>query len=333
MICNEKKGGLLLIAEHDGAKLHRISFELLGIAKQLADGTSLPVHALIVGPPGIDTGELYRRGCGTVFYIADPCFKTPEEVLYKENIVSFVRDLNPEIIFFGATNFGRSLAPRVAAALKTGLTADCTGFSLTEEHDLIQIRPAFSDNIFAHIHTVRRPQIATVRYKEFEEAPELPSKNPRDFSPVKLSPVCTAYPRVPGILETAMKEGSISDAEVIVAAGRGIKKREDLSILEELANLLGGRLGASRALVDAGIADSCIQVGYSGHRVKPKLYIAAGISGAPQHLAGMKESQKIIAINTDPSAPIFQIADLGYIGDLYEIIPAMIKKLKERSRK
>lgn len=327
---HNKKGGILIVTEQDGTRLHRISFELLGIAKNLASKVPAEIHSLVIGSPGIDVSELSARGSDTIFYISDPSFKVPEETLYKENIVPFVQELEPEIILFGATNFGRSLAPRVAASLKAGLTADCTDFDISEDGRLIQVRPAFSDNIFAHIHTVSAPQIATVRYKEFAEAPAESGKN---ALLVHIPAFCTVIPAIRGIMESATKMESISDAQVIIAAGRGIKNREDLRLIRELADLLGGRVGVSRALVDAGIAGSEIQIGYSGHRVKPKLYVAIGISGAPQHLAGMKESGAIIAINTDPSAPIFQIADIGYIGNLYEVVPAMITAIRERSGK
>lgn len=314
-------GGILVVAETIGTSVHRVSYELLGIASMLKKKKHMPVIALAMGPCGLDVEGLRKRGADQVYVMEDQAFAAAEESVFEKNILAFAREEKPEIMLFGATNFGRSLAPRLAAALGTGLTADCTGFDLSEEGRLIQIRPAFSDNIFAHIMTATDPQMATVRFKEFPEAPVSET-----CERIDLAPVSTTSDGVLSIREEELALQDISEAEVVVAAGRGVKRAEDLKMLEELATLLGGRLGVSRALVDAGMADSSIQIGYSGHRVKAKLYIAAGISGAPQHLAGMKESGTIVAINTDASAPIFRIADIGYVGDLYEIIPKLIEK-------
>lgn len=314
--------GILIIAEQCGGELHRVAYELLNKAAELKGASDMPVDCLLLGPDGIAAEELSYRGAETVYYIKGDEFSKPEEMIYKGNIVTFIREKNPETVLIGATNFGRSLAPRIAAALRTGLTADCTDLQLDEDGRLIQIRPAFSDNIFAHIKTAGSPQMATVRYKEFNEAQ-------RDASrPVRievLAPYCGADDR--SVVEKTVSLGDfdITEAEVVVSGGRGIRRKEDLALLEELAQVLGGQLGVSRALVDAGMASSARQVGYSGNRVKPKVYIACGISGAPQHLAGMKESDLIIAVNSDPSAPIFRIADYGFVGDLYEVVPQMIR--------
>ena len=321
------KGGILIIAEHDGERLHRITFELLGIARILSNKKEMDISCLCLVPEGVDLEEAAKRGADEVYRIRSNAFSIQEELLYKTNIIQFIKEKEPEIVLFGATNFGRSLAPRVAAGLKTGLTADCTGFDINEEGRLVQIRPAFSDNIFAHIHTATDPQMATVRYKEF---PEADYQEERTLDIIDIEPYCTSVGDLVSIIEMDAGHQDISEADIVVSAGRGIKRSEDLQMIQELADLLGGRMGASRALVDAGIADSSIQVGYSGHRVKPKLYVAIGISGAPQHLAGMKESGMIIAINSDPSAPIFRIADVGCVGDLYEVVPELINSIKNR---
>jgi electron transfer flavoprotein alpha subunit len=316
--------GILVIAEQNNNIIHKVSYELLNKAKELSQALDVPLNCLLLGNDGTDVTELNYRGADTVFFMNSKIFSYADEYLYKKNIVEFINKNKPEIILIGATNFGRSLAPRIAAALKTGLTADCTNLKIDEEGHLIQIRPAFSDNILAYIKTAKYPQMATIRYKEF---PESERNLNNKINIVKLNPYFYNNDKTKVIKTIFDGDVNITEAEIVVAAGRGIKKKEDLKLIETLAQKLGGVLGVSRALVDAGIASSSYQVGYSGNRVKPKIYIACGISGAPQHLAGMKESELIIAINSDPSAPIFSIADYGYVGDIYEIIPNLIRDL------
>ncbi|OBR94657.1 MULTISPECIES: electron transfer flavoprotein subunit alpha/FixB family protein [Clostridium] len=317
------KGILIYVEQHEGT-IHKVSYELINKAKELCKQSNAPLCCLVLGDEGIDVKGLNYCGADKVFYMKDRCFENPEEYLFKENIVKFVKEYKPETILIGATNFGRSLAPRIAAALKIGLTADCTDLKVDGDGKLIQVRPAFSNNIFAHIKSKGFPQMATVRYKEFNEAER---NEKRDINVSVIEPYVRSYDKISWIQEFKKENFDITEAEVVVAAGRGIKKAEDLHMLEELASLLGGKIGASRALVDAGMIGSAHQIGYSGNRVKPKIYIACGISGAPQHIAGMKESEVIVAINSDPSAPIFNIADYGYVGDLYEVIPKMIEEI------
>ena len=319
---------ILIIAEQNFGSIHPVTYELIGKAQELASITGSSVSCLVLGPQETDVKEICFRGASPVYFMEDECFMNADEMLYKENIVSALKEIRPEMVLIGATTFGRSLAPRIAGALETGLTADCTDLKADEDGRIIQIRPAFSDNILAHIKTVTDPQMATIRYKEFNEAERDPSKaiDIRKMEPVRTEPDVD-------VIDTIDLGGvDITKAEVIVAAGRGFKRKEDLELAQDLADALGGVMAASRALVDAGMVTSQIQVGYSGHRVKPKVYIACGISGAPQHLAGMKESDMIIAINSDPSAPIFKLADIGYVGDLYEILPKLIKKFRKESR-
>jgi electron transfer flavoprotein alpha subunit len=316
--------GILIICELAGNSVHRVSFELLNKAMELKEKLHEPVDCLLLGPSGKDLSELNLRGADTVYYMQSPAFQNPEEYLFKENITRFIKQHKPGIVLTGATSFGRSLAPRVAAALRTGLTADCTDLKIDGDGNFIQIRPAFSDNILAHINTVTYPKMATVRYKEFEEAPIDTAKQ---INIVEIEPYVSFFEKSQVIDIFSGENIDISEAEIIVAAGRGIRKKEDLKMIEELAAKLGGTVGASRALVDAGMVKGSRQVGYSGNRVKPKVYVACGISGAPQHLAGMKESEIIVAINSDPSAPIFSVADYGYVGDMYEIVPALIRDL------
>lgn len=318
--------GVLIIAEMEKGSVHRVGYELLYKGRQIADACGESLSCLLLAGEDCDLRELCKRGADRVYLMRSAAFQYPEEVLFAENIAAFIREKKPATVLFGATHLGRSLAHRIAAALGTGLTADCTDLQVDEDGNLEQIRPAFSDNILAHIKTVNRPQMATVRYKEFQEAPF------EEGAPVNIEvvrPLAEENPQVKVEKLISIGEADITDAEVVVAGGRGIRKAEDLALLKELADVLGGQVGVSRALVDAGMADSNIQVGYSGNRVKPRVYIACGISGAPQHLAGMKESDLIIAINNDPSAPIFNISDYGFVGDLYEIVP----RLTERFRK
>ena len=315
--------GILIIAEQYLGEIHKVSYELLNKGKQLAVELGVSLNCLLLAPEGVDSAQLNYRGAETVYHMKSDVFSLPEEVLFKENIVGFINEKKPEVVLIGATNFGRSVAPRVAAALKTGLTADCTDLTIDEEGRLVQIRPAFSDNLFAHIKTIRNPQMATVRYKEFKEAEknECLCKNVIEVPLIYKANGKSAIEKM-----VSLGDVDITEAQVIVAGGRGIKKKEDIELLEGLAQVIGGRVAVSRALVDAGMASSAQQVGYSGNRVKPKVYIACGISGAPQHLAGMKESGLIIAVNSDPSAPIFKIADYGFVGDLYEVVPELTKQ-------
>ncbi|AYD39944.1 electron transfer flavoprotein subunit alpha/FixB family protein [Clostridium fermenticellae] len=317
--------GVLVFAEQKDGQIHRVSFELLGKAKQIARKLKTSVYSVILGQEGMDVKELIYRGADKVFYITGNEFNEPEEMIYKANLENLIRKIKPEICLIGATTLGRSLAPRVAAALGTGLTADCTGLEVDEDGKLIQIRPAFSENILAHIKTDTYPQMATVRYKEFNEMPR-DENNIGEI--INVDKVSYDNNLVKVLKKLKSQDVNISDAGVVVAAGRGIKKAEDLCMIKELAEILGGVVGASRSIVDDGFISKDFQVGYSGNRVKPKLYIACGISGAPQHLAGMKESDFIVAINTDPSAPIFNAADYGIVDDIYKVVPELISKIK-----
>ncbi|MGD9569485.1 MAG: electron transfer flavoprotein subunit alpha/FixB family protein [Sedimentibacter sp.] len=316
--------GILILSELEGSSVHKVCYELINKSLELKESLQEPIECLLLGPSGLDLSEINKRGAETVYYMKSESFSEPEEYLYKQNIVKFIIEHKPKIVLIGATTFGRSLAPRIAAALRTGLTADCTDLIINGEGNFIQVRPAFSDNILAHINTVTFPKMATVRYKEFsEEAID----ETRKTNIIEIEPYFSSYDKSEILKIFSEDNTNIAEAEVIVAAGRGIRKKEDLKMIEELASKLGGVMGASRALVDAGMVSSARQVGYSGNRVKPRVYIACGISGAPQHLAGMKESDIIIAINSDPSAPIFSIANYGYVGDIYEIVPALIRDL------
>jgi electron transfer flavoprotein alpha subunit len=323
-----KYGGVLVIGEICESTIHQVTYELLGKGRELADQLGCSLDVLLLGMEIDSPQEANHYGADRVYLMKSPSFSYPEEVLYKLNITKFIEAHHPAIVLVGATNFGRSLAPRVAASLQTGLTADCTSLEIGEDNQLIQIRPAFSDNILAHITSRKFPQMATVRHGEFE-LPKVDTK--RNSKVIEISPYVEKYDKTQVLEGVKSKVLDITKAEVIVACGRGIKAVEDFSLIQQLADCLGGQVGFSRALVDAGMVDATHQIGYSGVRVRPKLYFACGISGAPQHLAGMKDSERIIGINRDPSAPIFNVCDLGIVGDLYEVIPQLIKELEVKA--
>jgi electron transfer flavoprotein alpha subunit len=319
--------GLMVFAEQQNGKIHPVSFELLGKGRELAGKLGIEVSAVLLGNSIEDTAqELVQYGADKVYVYDNPTLADFDLLNYKHNIVRLVRETRPEIVLFGATHLGRSLGPRIAAALETGLTADCTGLEIDSAGLLVQIRPAFSGNIFAHIKTQGYPQMATVRYKVMTAGQKDTAR--------KGDVIKKEAEIVPSLIQIVTKESSgdvnLPDAEVIVSGGRGLKKAGDFELIAELAEVLGGVVGSSRPLVDAGWIAREHQVGFSGNTVKPKVYIACGISGSPQHMAGMRNSDIIIAVNSDPSAPIFRIADYGIVGDLYEILPRFITEIKRR---
>ncbi len=323
-----KYKGVMVIAEQRRGKIHRITYELLGIGRMLADKLGEELTCVLIGS-GVkkNAQSLIRRGADRVLVYDDERLSTLREDPYADVIEDAVKEEMPGILLIGGTSFGRALAPVIAARLKTGLTADCTGLDVDEEGNLIQIRPAYGGNIMATIVCKeRRPQMATVRYKVMKEAEE--DLN-REGVVIEKEIPSNLRDRTKVLKEIIEGGQSIEDAEIIVAGGGGLRAPEDFKLLEELANLLGGVVGASRNVVDKGWIPKSRQVGLSGKTVRPKLYIACGISGSVQHLAGMKNSEVIIAINKDPSARIFDYARYGIVGDLYEIVPEIIRILKE----
>ena len=328
-----KYKGVMVVAEQRRRKIHRITYELLWIGRKLADKLGEELTCVLIGKDVRKYAKgLVRRGADKVLVYDDERLEILREDPYADVIVDAVKAEMPSILLMGGTSFGRALAPVIAARLKTGLTADCTGLDVDEEGNLIQTRPAYGGNIMATIVCKeKRPQMATVRYKVMKEAEEDPN---REGLVMERNIPANLRDRTRVLKEKrVIKEGqSIEDAEIIVAGGRGLRAPEDFKLLEELANLLGGTVAASRSVVDKGWMPKSRQVGLSGKTVRPKLYIACGISGAVQHLAGMKDSEVIVAINKDPSARIFDYARFGAVGDLYEIVPEMIKILKEIKR-
>ncbi len=316
---------VMVFAEQQENEINPISYELLGKGRELADKLGGSLSGVLFGDRIADTAtELIYHGADRIYLYDHAIFRDLDLLNYKHNMVRLAREMNPEIFILGATHWGRSLGARVAAALGTGLTADCTGLDIDRNGNFIQIRPAFSGNVLAHIKTKTRPQMATVRYKVMRSLP-------RDVNR-KGEIISKSAEIVPSLLTITRKEkldeANIADAEVIISGGAGLKKAEDFSLLANLAGLLGATVGSSRPPVDSGWIRKEHQVGFSGNTVKPRIYFACGISGSSQHLAGMRESDVIIAINTDPSAPIFNIADYGIVGDLYEVVPKLIEKIK-----
>ncbi|RLE69905.1 MAG: electron transfer flavoprotein subunit alpha/FixB family protein [Thermoprotei archaeon] len=319
--------GVMVFAEQHESKLHPVTFELLGKGREIADKLGVELSGILLGWGVSEAArELIYRGADKVFLVEHPSLKFFDPIRYKHNIVGIIEDEKPELVLFGATPLGRSLAPRVAVALSTGLTADCIDIVVDEEGDIVQVRPAFTGNIIAHIKTRTRPVMATVRYRVMRPLPRDPGRKGRI---IVRDPVLNGETGIRIVRKVRDKSVRITDADIVVAAGRGLKRPEDLRMIEELASLLGGVVGASRPLVDEGWISRDHQVGFSGNVVRPRLYIACGISGSPQHLAGMRNSQIIVVINVDPSAPIFRHADYGIVGDLYEIVPKLIERLKD----
>lgn len=308
-------------------KIHPVAYELLGKARELADTVNFKVALLLIGSSVRESAEeFFRFGADEVFIYDNPILKEFDIERYTTVFEAYISREKPSVILVGGTPLGRSLAPRVAARVKTGLTADCTQLDIQPTTDLDQIRPAFGGNIMAHIRTpYHRPQFATVRYKIFSAMEPDLSRTGRIITcnlPKDLSSRCRQ-------IATGIKPmvRNIEDIDVLVVAGRGIRKKEDLELLRRLADRLGGELACTRPLIESGWMDARKQIGLSGRTVKPKLLIACGISGSVQFAAGMKGSETIISINIDPEAAINQIANIAIIGDLYTVIPALLEKL------
>jgi electron transfer flavoprotein alpha subunit len=324
--------GVWVFAEQRRGELAPVTAELLGEARRLANVLGVKVAAVLLGNGVTHQSEtLLTAGAQKVYLTEHPLLQDFLEETYAAAVSELARQFQPEIILAGATYLGRAFIPQVAAALQTGLTADCTGFAIDPENRLLlQTRPAFGGNIMATIITPRTyPQMATARPGVFK--PLTPVAAPTgevmrvDLGALEKLP----RSRFVGTVAEIKERIPLNAAEVIVAGGRGLKEAKHVKLLEELADLLGGAVGATRGAVDAGWIPYAQQIGQTGKTVSPKLYIACGISGATQHLVGMQSSDVIVAINKDPQAPIFKVADVGLVGDLFEIVPALIQEIKK----
>ena len=323
--------GVAVVAETDPeGRLHPVGLELLGKARELAAKIDHPVQAVVIGARTGEAAEkLLAYGADEVHVYEDPAFEHFRIEPYANALEDFITSVHPSSVLVGGTANGRSLAPRVAARFRTGLTADCTVLEMSETTDLDQIRPAYGGNIMAHINTPKhRPQFATVRYKIF---PIPPPAAPHG----RLVRHTLAADRLASAIEVLSRtpkpaEKGIEEADVLVVCGRGVRRPEDIVMLRELAALLGGEVASTRAVVEAGWLDAKRQIGLSGRTVKPKLIVTCGVSGAIQFVAGMGGSETIVAINSDPKAPIFKVAHIALVGDLYTIVPELIARIKAK---
>jgi len=327
--------GVWVFAEQRQGQIMPVTYELLGEGRKLADYLGEELSLVLLGwKIEKRIRELTGYRIDKLYLVEDPLLEHYYTSFYTQTLVDLVKSENPEIILLGATSLGRDLAPRMAARLKTGLTADCTGLEIEpEERNLLQTRPALGGNIMATIISPHhRPQIATVRPKVMKRAKP---DGKGQLRVIKIKPNLTSEDEMVRILDLIREEKDVVDlqeAEIIVSGGRGLGKPENFSIIRRLAHLFGGAVGASRAVVDAGWIPSYHQVGQTGKSVQPKLYVACGISGAIQHQAGMRSSEIIVAINKDPNAPIFDIATYGIVADLHRFLPLLIDKLEKREK-
>lgn len=340
--------GVMIVGEQRLGDVHPVTFELLARGRKLADKLGAKLSCAMIGSGlGESAHEIIARGADVVYLIDDPSFAWFLPGIYARALERLIRSAMPEIVIAAATTSGRTLMPIVAARLCTGLTADCTELDIdVSERLLLQTRPAIGGNVMATIKTPQaRPQMATVRPKS---ARPLPRDDRRAGRVVQVKPVgedavlagcCAAGCAAPGrglevLLESVRdttQEVSVQDAEVIVTGGKGLKSKDNFRMIEELASSLRAAVGATRDVVDLGWISYPHQIGLSGKTVAPRLYIAVGVSGSVQHLAGMQTAETIIAVNRDKDAQIFKVADFGIVGDLFEVVPEMITKIRNRT--
>jgi caffeyl-CoA reductase-Etf complex subunit CarE len=325
--------GVWVFAEQREGQLNKVSFELLGKAQELGAALSQSVSAVLLGD-GVSglTEVLFEHGAETVYLVEHEVLKDFRTNAYTRALEELVKQYKPNILLMGATHLGRDLAPRVSRRVEVGLTADCTELSIDpEEKILLQTRPAFGGNVMATIaNRYSRPQMATVRpgVMEAVKKPGAKGKVVKHQASLTEKEIGT---RVLELVKEKKKRANLSEAKVIVAGGRGVGDAGGFRILEDLAAVLGGELAGTRVAVEEGWIPADRQVGQTGQSVRPELYVACGISGAIQHRAGMMNSRYIIAVNKDPRAPIFQVADWGIVGDLHEVVPEMIQQFKKGS--
>lgn len=325
MLHNEIFSGIWVYCEQTAGRLRPVSHELLGKARELAASMNRPITAVLLGADARCAASLASWGADNVLHIDDPSLNNASELRCADELVSLVQKYNPFVLLLGATAFGRSLAPRVAARLKTGLTADCTALDVDPETGLLlQTRPAFGGNLTATITCPNaRPQMATVRPRVF------PAPYP-DYDRQ-----CAVVTETPAARDDSIRllekiagrdEINIGEADILVSVGQGVGGANNIRLAEKLASLLGGSLASSRPLVDSGMLPYARQVGQTGKTVAPKLYIALGISGAVQHMAGVA-AENIVAVNVDPDAPIFQYARWGIVGDCGAFLREIVERL------
>ena len=331
----EEYKNVYVFAEQRGGVIQSVALELIGKARDLAEELGQKVVAILAGDKVEPlAATLFEYGADEVILVDDPQLKYYLTEQYSQVIDQIVAAKKPNILLFGATTIGRDLAPRLSARLGTGLTADCTKLEISEDKELMMTRPAFGGNLMATIMcTEHRPQMSTVR-------PGVMQKREREAGRtgvLEKFKVNFNLSRIKVKLIEEVKEDKgkvdIADAKILVSGGRGVGCKEGFEALGKLAEVIGGEVSSSRSMVDAGIMPHDRQVGQTGKTVRPDVYFAFGISGAIQHLAGMEESDFIIAVNKDKFAPIFSVADLGIVGDVKKIVPLLTERLKKEVKK
>jgi electron transfer flavoprotein alpha subunit len=330
-----KNKGVWVVVEHDDSELRRVTLELLTEGKKLGSRLNEEVAAVLIGHKVTNLAKtLAEYGADKIYLVENELLDKYTSDGYVHALVGAISKHKPSIVLIGATPRGRELAPRVAARLQVGLTADCTGLEIDDKGQLLQIRPAFGGNIMATILSpYTRPQMATVRPNVMKVGESDGTRQPNIVNvDVNISPR-TVRTKLGQSVKEVTGAVKIEEANVVVSAGRGIGSRDNLRIIEELASVLNGAVGGSRAIVDVGFLPHHQQVGQSGKTVSPRVYFAIGISGAIQHIIGMQSSDFIIAINNDPEAPIFKVADIGIVGDLFKIVPAITEELRNTMKK
>lgn len=333
----QEYSGVWVFVEQEDGQVHPVSWELLGRGRTLADTLSCELAAMVLGHDvGAAALEAGCYGADKAYVIDEPVLQRYRTAPYATGSIALIRKYKPEIVLVGATTLGRDLAGAIATELQTGLTADCTGLDIDEATGLLkQTRPAFGGNIMATILTrERRPQMATVRPRVMEALPRDEGRSVAIIAEQLAMSEDQVATKIIGFQpDTDLDAPNLQYAEIICSGGRGLGSPAGFKLIQELADALGGVMGASRATVDAGWISHDHQVGQTGSTVRPRLYIACGISGAIQHLVGMQTSDTVVAINTDPNASIFNVADYGIVGDLYQVVPELIRLAKERNFK
>ncbi|MFC1886375.1 FAD-binding protein [Thermodesulfobacteriota bacterium] len=333
--------GIYVVIEQDNDIISNVSLELLGKAQKLVREFAhlkkkQTVTAILIGYE-LDNmvDPLIQYGSDHVIIVKNKHFRVYRTDIYSKTLTHIIKEKKPEILLFGATPQGRDLAPRVANRLQTGLTADCTALEICQDEGvLLQTRPAFGGNILATIVCKdHRPQMATVRPGVMKKLPRDPSRTGTIENMSIDLDESDFNTQVIGIIESATEHTNLEDSKIIVSGGRGVKGPKGFELLQALADELGAEVGASRSAVEAGWISPGHQVGQTGKTVRPDLYIACGISGAVQHLAGMEGSRHIISINKDKTAPITEIADINFTGDLFQIVPLLMEKIREYRKK
>ena len=322
---------VFVIAEQRDGKIMKVSYELIGKARELANDLGQDVIAVLMGS-GIEAvaGDLAKAGADKVIVVDDPMLAEYVTEPYAKAVTAVIKANDPEIVLFGASSIGRDLAPRVSARIHTGLTADCTKLEIDPETKLLNMtRPAFGGNIMATILCAdHRPQMATVRPGVMQALESCDKVGEVEKFAVEFT-AADMNVEICEVVKTDKKAVDITEAKILVSGGRGLGSAEGFAQLKDLADVLGGEVSASRAAVDNGWIEKDRQVGQTGKTVRPDLYVACGISGAIQHAAGMEESEFIVAINKEETAPIFSICDLGIVGDLNKIVPKLTEALKK----